>query len=334
MAFVSSSLNNNTNNSNEVVYTAFGVTTVGTQVNATNSTNIDNLGDAIICAFLASQSNSSKLINKDLEQIHPDDIEEMDLKWQMAMLTIRANRFLKNTGRKLDLNGNETIAFDKTKVECYNFHKRDHFVREYKAPKAQDNRNRESTRRNVLVETTNSSALVSCEGLGGYDCSEQAKEGPNYALMAYSTLSSDSEKLKFEIHCNEITIREIRKKLETVQREKDGIQLTIEKLKNASKSLNKLIDSQIVDNCKKGLGYNVVPPPHTGLFMPPKPDLSYIGLEEFISEPTVETLNAKTSEDVPKVVKKDNYAPTMRSFTQRIFNSYMNTIGLATLEKI
>nr|GFB69626.1 hypothetical protein [Tanacetum cinerariifolium] len=164
--------------------------------NATNSTNIDNLGDAIICAFLASQSNSSKLINKDLEQIHPDDIEEMDLKWQMAMLTMRAKRFLKNTGRKLDLNGNETIAFDKTKVECYNFHKRNHFVREYKAPKAQDNRNRESTRRNVLVETTNSSALVSCEGLRGYDWSEQAKEGPNYALMAYSTLSSDSEVIR------------------------------------------------------------------------------------------------------------------------------------------
>nr|GFB97048.1 hypothetical protein [Tanacetum cinerariifolium] len=74
-------------------------------------------------------------------------------------------------------------------------------------------------------------------------------------------------------------------------------------------SLNKLIDSQIMDNCKKGLGYNAVPPPNTGLFMPHKPYLSYIGLEEFTSEPAVETLIAKTSEDVPKVVKKDNGAP-------------------------
>nr|GEU73552.1 retrovirus-related Pol polyprotein from transposon TNT 1-94 [Tanacetum cinerariifolium] len=89
-----------------------------------------------------------------------------------------------------------------------------------------------------------------------------------------------------------------------ISRKKDGIQLTVEKLKNASKSLNKLIDSQIVDNYKKGLGYNVVPPPHTGLFMPPKPDLSYIGLEEFTSKPAIEILNAKTSKDVPKIMKK------------------------------
>nr|GEW76093.1 putative LRR receptor-like protein kinase [Tanacetum cinerariifolium] len=97
-----------------------------------------------------------------------------------------------------------------------------------------------------------------------------------------------------------LILRELKNKLETGQKEKDVIQLTVEKLENASKSLNKVIDSQIVDNCKNGLGYNAVSPPHTGLFMPPKPDLSYIGLEEFTSEPAVETLNAKTSKEVPK----------------------------------
>ncbi|GJX35913.1 ribonuclease H-like domain-containing protein [Tanacetum coccineum] len=56
--------------------------------------------------------------------------QEMDLRWQMAMLTMRARRFLKNTGRKLTVNGNETIGFDKSKVECYNCHKRGHFARE------------------------------------------------------------------------------------------------------------------------------------------------------------------------------------------------------------
>ncbi|GJX41135.1 hypothetical protein Tco_0256125 [Tanacetum coccineum] len=80
--------------------------------------NIDNLSDAVICAFIASQPNSSQLVNEDLQQIHPDDMEEIDLRWQMDMLTMRARRFLKNTGRKLTVNGNETIGFDKTKVEC------------------------------------------------------------------------------------------------------------------------------------------------------------------------------------------------------------------------
>ncbi|GJU23078.1 hypothetical protein Tco_1156420 [Tanacetum coccineum] len=66
------------------------------------------------------QPNSPQLVHEDLQQIHPDDIEEMDLRWQIAMLTMRAKRFLKNTGRKLIVNGNETIGFDKSKVECYN----------------------------------------------------------------------------------------------------------------------------------------------------------------------------------------------------------------------
>nr|GEW63743.1 hypothetical protein [Tanacetum cinerariifolium] len=186
---------------------------------------------------------------------------------------------------------------------------------------------RESTRRNVPVETTSSSALVSCDGLGGYDWSDQAEEGPNYALMAYFTLSFDSKaglksveerfeffktnesiysedikKLKFEIHCNEITIIELRKKLETVQWEKDSIQLTIEKLKNASKSLSKLIDSQIVDNYKKALGYNAVLPPNT-----------------------VETLNAKTSKDDPKVVKKDNGTPIIEDWKSHDKDKIVNT---------
>nr|GEX54418.1 hypothetical protein [Tanacetum cinerariifolium] len=127
------------------------------KVNATNLTNIDNLSDVVICAFL------------------------------------------------LNLNGNETIAFDKTKVECSNFNKRGHFARECRVPKAQDNKNRESIRRNMPIETTNSITLVSYDGLGGYDWSDQAEEGPNYALMAYSTSSSDSK---------DIAITELRKEKE------------------------------------------------------------------------------------------------------------------------
>ncbi|GKF11944.1 ribonuclease H-like domain-containing protein [Tanacetum coccineum] len=80
----------------------------------------------------------------------------MDLRWQMDMLTIRAKRFLKNTGRKFSVNGTETIGFDKSKVEYYNCHKRGHFARECRAPRNQKNKNRENTRRVVPVETTTS----------------------------------------------------------------------------------------------------------------------------------------------------------------------------------
>ncbi|GKE78896.1 ribonuclease H-like domain-containing protein [Tanacetum coccineum] len=77
------------------------------------------------------------------------------------MLTIRARRFLKNTGRKLDMANKERIGFDKSKVECFNFHKSGHFARECRAPRNQDNKNREPIRRIVPVKETTSNALVS-----------------------------------------------------------------------------------------------------------------------------------------------------------------------------
>ncbi|GJS28036.1 putative ribonuclease H-like domain-containing protein [Tanacetum coccineum] len=118
-----------------------------------------------------------------------------------------------------------------------------------------------------------------------------------------SIYSQDIKVLKFEIECKEIAIRELRKKLDIIQKEKDGIQFNVDKFENASKSLNKLIECQIVNNCKKGLGYenyNVVPPPYTGNFMPPTPDLSFTGLDEFVNEPVVENYKAKSSEEDPK----------------------------------
>ncbi|GJT27007.1 hypothetical protein Tco_0907282 [Tanacetum coccineum] len=91
----------NQNSTNGAVNTAHGVTTASTQATTINSTTIDYLSDVVICAFFASQPNSPQLDNEDLQQINLDDLEEMDLRWQMAMLTMRARRFLKNTGRKL-----------------------------------------------------------------------------------------------------------------------------------------------------------------------------------------------------------------------------------------
>ncbi|GKF08070.1 hypothetical protein Tco_0042294, partial [Tanacetum coccineum] len=108
-----------------------------------------------------------------------------------------------------------------------------------------------------------------------------------------------------------ITIRELRKKLEKIQKEKDSIQFNVDKLENASKSLNKLIECRIVNNCKKGLGYenyNAVPPPYTENFMPPTPNLSFAGLDEFVNEPVVENSKAMSSEEEPKVVMKNNDA--------------------------
>nr|GFC88721.1 hypothetical protein [Tanacetum cinerariifolium] len=76
VAFVSS---NSTSSTNEANNTTYGVSTAHTQGNDINHTSVDNLIDVVICAFLASQPNSPQLTRKDLEQIDPDDLEEMDL---------------------------------------------------------------------------------------------------------------------------------------------------------------------------------------------------------------------------------------------------------------
>ncbi|GJU99882.1 hypothetical protein Tco_1329153 [Tanacetum coccineum] len=79
----------------------------------------------MIYSFFASQPSIPQLDNEDLQQIDLDDLEEMDLRWNIAMLTIRVKRFLKNTGRKLGMNNKERIGYDKSKVECFNCHKKD-----------------------------------------------------------------------------------------------------------------------------------------------------------------------------------------------------------------
>ncbi|GKE78313.1 hypothetical protein Tco_1544433 [Tanacetum coccineum] len=103
----------------------------------------------------------------------------------------------------MDLNDKETVGFDRIKVECYNFHRRCHFDRECRAPRNQENRNKDDLRRNALVDTSTTNALVVQDGIGGYDWSFQAEEGiKNFALMAYtsqgslSSSRSDSEVIK------------------------------------------------------------------------------------------------------------------------------------------
>nr|GEX88945.1 hypothetical protein [Tanacetum cinerariifolium] len=63
-------------------------------------------------------------------EIDVDDLEEMDLRWQMAMLTLRARRFLQKTRKNLGDNRVTTMGFDMSKVECYNCHRKGHFARE------------------------------------------------------------------------------------------------------------------------------------------------------------------------------------------------------------
>ncbi|GJY34776.1 retrovirus-related pol polyprotein from transposon TNT 1-94 [Tanacetum coccineum] len=202
VAFVSS---DNSGSTNETVNTVHSVSAASSKDQASTASYADD----VMFYFFANQSNAPQLDNEDLEQIDACYLEEMDLKWQVAMLTMRVKRFIKKTGRKLDLNGKETVGFDRTNVECYNCHRRGHFPRECRVPRNQGNRNRDDPRRNAPVDTSTTNALVVQDGIGGYDWSFQAEEGiTNFALMAYtsqgssSSSSSDSERVN---HQNKLT---------------------------------------------------------------------------------------------------------------------------------
>nr|GEV48249.1 ribonuclease H-like domain-containing protein [Tanacetum cinerariifolium] len=111
--------------------------------------------------------------NTKTKKIDVDDLEEMDLRWQMAMLTMRARRFLQKTGRNLGDNGPTPMGFDMSKVECYNCHKKGHFARECRSPK--------DYRRNGFAELQRRTSY-------------QAEEEPaNFALIAFSPSSSSSD---------------------------------------------------------------------------------------------------------------------------------------------
>ncbi|GJU61569.1 putative ribonuclease H-like domain-containing protein [Tanacetum coccineum] len=250
-------IHENTSSTNEAVNTAHDVSTASSQGQASSSTYADD----VMFSFFANQSNSPQLDNEDLEQIDTDDIKEIDLKWQVAMLTMRGNRIGDNA------------------------------------------------RRVVPVETP-VNALMVTNGMG-YDWSYQAEEVPtNFALMNYTSQgssSSDSE-------------------LEEALKEKDDLKLNLEKFEESLKNLTKLINSQISAKDKTGLGYDsqmnecegfhAVPPPYTENYMPPRPDLSFAGLDEYVfmtavrktttSVPETKTSISKTSKDIiekPKTVR-------------------------------
>nr|GEX12744.1 hypothetical protein [Tanacetum cinerariifolium] len=105
LAFVSSSQTDNTTNS---VSAAVNVSAIGLTLPASPLLNID-----------------------------VDDFEEMDLRWQMAMLTMRARRSLQKTGRNLGASETASVGFDMSKVECYNCHRKGYFARECRSPKDQ-----------------------------------------------------------------------------------------------------------------------------------------------------------------------------------------------------
>nr|GEZ30682.1 retrovirus-related Pol polyprotein from transposon TNT 1-94 [Tanacetum cinerariifolium] len=253
-----------------------------------------------VSAAVSISAVGAKLSASTLLNIDADNLEEMDLKLQMAMLTMRARKFLQKTRRNLGVNGLTSMGFNMVKVECYNCHMKGYFARECRSPK--DSRRTavaEPQRRSVPVETSTLNALVSqCNGTGSYDWSYQAEEEPtNFALMAFSSSSSNSSSdcetglesvearllvykqnestleeniklLDIEVQLRDNDLATIRQKLETTEKERDDLNMKLEKFQTSSKRLTDLLASQTSD--KAGLGPFIRHPSPKPSISPPR----------------------------------------------------------------
>ncbi|GJV56178.1 putative ribonuclease H-like domain-containing protein [Tanacetum coccineum] len=189
LAFLSSE---NTNSTNEVstVSGDFGVSAAG----GINQVPTTPCAHDIAYSFLAQPTTSPQLENEDFQQMDGDDLEELDLRWQVAMLTVRVKKFIQRTGRNMDFKEKRHVSLDKSKIECYNCHRKGHFARECRSGRSQGRRSYgDNGRSNAQTAESSSQALVAQDGLGGYDWSNDFEvELVNYALMVISSSNSSS----------------------------------------------------------------------------------------------------------------------------------------------
>nr|GEW13943.1 hypothetical protein [Tanacetum cinerariifolium] len=163
MAFISSAKHTS---GNEEVNIA-SVSTASTNVSpASTNIGVASISQEIACAYIASQSSGSQIKLKDINQIDEDDMEEMDIKWNMALLSMGAYRFWKKIGKKISIQGIDVVRFDKSKVECFNCHKMGHFAKECRAPRSQDRGRRDNYRQGSKVEEQALKAFMAIDGVG------------------------------------------------------------------------------------------------------------------------------------------------------------------------
>ncbi|GJS00478.1 putative ribonuclease H-like domain-containing protein [Tanacetum coccineum] len=368
VAFVSSESTSSTND----VSTAYGATT-SSRYNSQRE-NSSSYTDELMHSFFANQSSGPQIDHEDLEQIDEFDLEEMDFKWQVAMISMRLKKFYKKTGRKLQFDAKESISFDKTKVECFNCHKTWHFARECRSKGNQDIRRRDAGNSRYKAKDNGRrpgkqeepKAFLTLDGDGVDWTGHVEDEQENFALMAYSHSGSDTEVTSCSKECEEsyaklkklydeqteqlgdasieikaYTLALAKKLLAEAVKEKEELKTKLEKWQNSSKSLNKLLDSQmsvkekislgfseqvkknelydealmsvfdshssdiedahVYDRFEKVEGMHAVPPPMTGNYMPPKFDF---GIDE--SQFTYGPKQSKTSKSDAKTSDSDS----------------------------
>ncbi|GJV65304.1 putative ribonuclease H-like domain-containing protein [Tanacetum coccineum] len=163
--------------------------------------NYDSHSDEIICSFFSQQASMPTTHDdEDLLQIDEDAMEEIDIRWQVAMITARIRKFMRKTGRPIDLKPKNGITFDKSKIECFNCQKLGHFARECRFAKYQENRaNGRQEKKIVAIEDSNSKALVATDNNDDIDWTKEFDAEPvTFAMMALTGLEEDDWSMEID----------------------------------------------------------------------------------------------------------------------------------------
>nr|GEY86300.1 hypothetical protein [Tanacetum cinerariifolium] len=265
------------NSTNDSVSVAFYVSIVGNPLSASTLLNVDSLSNAIIYSFFASQSSRSQLDNEDLKQIDADDLEEIDLKWWNVTTVIEKVILLGTVGL---LRTQEGLLLLSPKEGIFQL-------------------------RPPLLMHWSLCVMVQELMIGAF---KLRRNLPTLHLWLSHPLPPI-----YLLTVRDTALATLRQKLDTSEKERDDLNMKLEKFQTSSKRLTELLASQTSE--KAGLGYNtqvftkamfdcdnyyssksdneswppnnlydrfvpsggyhVVPPPVTGTFMPPKPDLVF-----------------------------------------------------------
>ncbi|GJS94966.1 putative ribonuclease H-like domain-containing protein [Tanacetum coccineum] len=330
LAFLTTSGASSTNNINTVKPE---VSTATTKVNtASTETSTASFSDATVYAFLSTQPQGSQLVHEDLEQLHDDDLEETNLKYdksknqgssskavkiedasEKAMCAIDGARFDWSDMAEDEIQANMALmAFsDSEKTNDKSCSKS--CLKNYEALKKQYD--------DLLVKLDDTGFKAATYKRGLSTLKGQIVKYKEHEVL----FSEEIALLKRSVGHKDYQMGLVRAELEQVKLEKEGFEFKIAKFEKSAKDLDQLLASQITNKSKKGFGYNVVPSPYPLILNRPTPlDLSYSDLEEF-KQPEVHEYGPRDSslkpttgcdkeEEEPKKARENNDAPIIEDW--------------------
>ncbi|GJS59035.1 ribonuclease H-like domain-containing protein, partial [Tanacetum coccineum] len=163
-----------------------------TFTSASSSPTSSNVIENVLHSFVDESDLQQQITYEDFDQIGKVDLEELDIKWQMAMLSVRINRFEKKAGRKMKFNNKDAARFDKKKVKCYKCSELGHFARECTGKQLDSKARYSSFKLKELDKTEEPKALLSVDSMLNWS-DHKCEEVENGAAQVYGMIAGAEE---------------------------------------------------------------------------------------------------------------------------------------------